>query len=108
MLYTAAGCLHFLRPQIYLAIMPHWLPAHLLLVKLSGACEVFLGLLLLPVVTKKAAAWLIILLLMAVFPANVEMAINWHEEHHPFEWLSWVRLPFQPLLIWWAWTHTRA
>ena len=106
-LYIAAGVLHFIRPATYLRIMPPWLPAPAMMVALSGVAEVLLGLLLLPLKTRRAAGLGLILLLLAVFPANVQMAINWHREGHPHEWLAWLRLPLQGALIWWAWRATR-
>lgn len=107
LLYVAAGVNHFLNPAVYLRIMPPWLPWHSLLVTLSGVAEILLGLLLLPAVTRPFAAWGIIALLVAVFPANIQMLINWQREHHPALWMAWVRLPLQAVLIWWAWRYTK-
>ena len=46
-----------------------------------------------------------IALLIAVFPANVEMALEWQRSGHPHRWAGWARLPLQPFLIWWAWQY---
>jgi uncharacterized membrane protein len=106
-LYTGAGVNHFLHPDPYRQIMPAWLPAPDLLVQLSGAAEILLGLLLLPVKTRRIAAWGIVALLVAVFPANVQMLLNWRASGHPLLWLAWLRLPLQGVFVWWAWRYTR-
>ncbi len=106
-LYVAAGINHFIHPQGYLKIMPAWLPWHLLLVNFSGGCEIFFALLLIPRSTRPVAAWLLIALLIAVFPANIQMTINYFKEHHPQTWISVIRLPLQLLLIAWAYRFTR-
>ena len=104
--YVIAGIMHFVRPRTYKRIMPPWVPQPLAMVYLSGVMEITFALLLLPVITRHIAAWLIVLLLIAVFPANVQMALNFRRKHHPYLWLAIVRLPLQPLLIWWAWLYT--
>ena len=71
-----AGVMHFARPDFYLKIMPPYLPAHYELVILSGVCEVVLGILLLVPKVSKLAAWGIIALLIAVFPANIYIFQN--------------------------------
>ena len=105
-LYVAAGIIHFVKPQVYLKIMPPYLPWPLLLIYISGFFEILLGLLLLLPATQIFAAWGIILLLIAVFPANIQMAVNYTQAQHPGLWLAWLRLPLQGLLIWWAWQFT--
>src|SRR5262249_24343244 len=102
-----AGVLHFVRPDLYVRIMPPYLPWHLELVYLSGLCEVALGVLLLVPRTTTAAAWGLIALLIAVFPANVHMALN--AELYPTirPVLLWLRLPLQGVLIAWAYWFTR-
>lgn len=106
-LYILAGCNHFLNEDMYLRIMPYYLPWHLPLVYISGACEILLGLMLLLPATRSIAAWLLVLLLLAVFLANIQMAVNFHAEQNPFLWLAIVRLPLQLLLLYWAWLYTR-
>jgi uncharacterized membrane protein len=107
-LYILAGVNHFIHPETYLRIMPPWLPEPALLVILSGIAEILLGIGLLWTKTRRVAAWGIILLLVAVFPANIQMALNWHRTGHPHEWIAWARLPLQGVLIWWAWRYTRS
>lgn len=77
-LYLIAGINHFIHPQGYIKIMPPWLPFPKELVFLSGAVEIGCALLLLPSLSRKLAAWGIIFLLTAVFPANIQMAINFY------------------------------
>lgn len=105
--FMLAGLLHFIVPKGYLRIMPPWLPYHVPLVALSGMCEILGGVLLMQQSTRAAGAWFIIAILIAVFPANVQMAVNFYQRHNPYLWLAILRLPLQPLLIWWAWMYTR-
>jgi uncharacterized membrane protein len=101
-LFVGAGVLHFLRPETYLRIMPPALPAPGLLVLLSGIAEVAGGLGLLLPATRRWAAWGLLALLLAVFPANIYM-LQIHEQLHIPAWVAWARLPLQPLLMWWVW-----
>jgi uncharacterized membrane protein len=102
--YIGAGSLHFLRPEFYLRIMPPYIPWHLAMVQISGFFEIAGGLGLLIPRTRRAAAWGLVALLIAVFPANLYMATN------PVETgaaslapvLRWGRLPAQLLLMWWV------
>ncbi len=105
--YIAAGINHFINPQLYLSIMPPWLPAHAALVEVSGVLEILLGLLLLPLRSRRLAAWGLVTLLIAVFPANVQMLLNYIREDNPHVWMAVLRLPLQLLLIWWAYIYTR-
>jgi uncharacterized membrane protein len=110
-LYVAAGTLHFVVTRVYAGIMPDYLPAHRELVLLSGAAEIAGGLgVMLPrryLTVRRAAAWGLVVLLVAVMPANVWMVQ--HPERYPGVpvWAMWVRLPLQGVLIWWAWRYTR-
>lgn len=106
-LYIAAGINHFANPLFYKKIMPPWLPYHYPLIYTSGVAEIVLGILLLPVSTRRWAAWGIIMLLIAVFPANVQMLLNYREEQNPYLWIAILRLPLQLLLISWAYSFTK-
>jgi len=106
-LYVLAGLNHFRSPGTYMRIMPPYLPWHLQLVYLSGVCEVAFGLMLLHPATRIYGAWLIVLLLIAIFPANVQMAHDFYIKKSPYLWIALLRLPLQPVLIWWAWLYTR-
>ena len=105
--YVTAGVNHFWHLGFYLRIMPPWLPWHNELVVISGICEISFGLLLLFSSTRRLAAWSIILLLIAVFPANIQMLLNYLNESNPKLWISILRLPLQIILIWWAYTFTK-
>ncbi|MDZ7631615.1 MAG: DoxX family protein [Gemmatimonadaceae bacterium] len=104
-LFAVAGILHFVMPKFYLAIMPSWLPNPLMLVYVSGVFETLGGLGLLLPATRTAAAIGLILLLLAVFPANVEMLrLAQARGASPlFQLACWLRLPLQPLLMYWVW-----
>ena len=82
--------------------MPPQLPQPLLLVYLSGVFELLGGLGLLPARTRRLAGWGLLALLVAVFPANVYMALI-HEQLHIPAWVAWGRLPLQLPLMWWVW-----
>jgi len=104
---AGAGINHFLKPDFYLRMMPPYLPLHLVLVYLSGIAEVALGICLLIPRTSVVAAWGIIALLVAVFPANIQMAIR-AETFLEFSVAAlWIRLPLQGVLIAWAYWYTR-
>ena len=102
-----AGIIHFIRPQMYLPIVPPILPFPLALIYLSGAAESGLGLALLHPKLRRLAAWGIIALLIAVFPANVRMLqlADTVYSNDP-RWLLVARLPFQLVFIAWAYSHT--
>ncbi|MFP2928757.1 MauE/DoxX family redox-associated membrane protein [Pyxidicoccus sp. 3LG] len=106
LLMVAAGVNHFRNPKFYLRIMPPYLPWHGPLVFWSGVAEVLLGVLLVVPPTTRLAAWGLIALLVAVFPANLYMATNPErfKKLHPA--LLWLRLPLQGVLILWAWWYT--
>lgn len=108
LLYVLAGLNHFRAPDFYMPMMPPYLPAHGLLICLSGVAEVLLGILLIPKKTRRLAAWGIIALLIAVFPANVYMLQTGGAGFGDISKAALVaRLPIQGLLIWWAWIYTR-
>jgi len=102
------GVTHFLSPKGFERIVPAWLPAHRALVYVSGACEIFGGLGLLAPLTQPWAAWGLITLYVAVFPANINQAIH----RLPLgrikvpSWALWARLPFQAVFIAWAYQYT--
>ena len=105
-LYIVAGMLHFLKPKMYLRIMPPWIPAPALMVFLSGVAEVVLGVALLFPATQALAAWGIILLLVAVFPANIYMFKKGGATFRMSDRMLFWRLPIQLLLILWAYWFT--
>jgi uncharacterized membrane protein len=100
--YASAGVLHFTATDFYLQIMPPYLPAHLELVWISGVAEIVLGLALLLPALRVWAAWGVIALLIAVFPANV------YDVQEGISGASWIRLPLQGVFILGAWWYTRS
>lgn len=105
--YVLAGVNHFWHPQFYLKIMPPYLPFHHGLNAAVGVAEIGLGALLLVRRSRSAAAWGLVVLLVVIFPANVQMAINYAREDHPQTRAAFVRLPLQAVLVWWALRYTR-
>jgi uncharacterized membrane protein len=107
--YIAAGVMHFVSPEAYRPMMPPYLPWHEALIFLSGVAELGLGIAVLFPALRPWAAWGIILLLIAIFPANVHIALHNVPVFGAAEgagvW-NWVRLPVQGLLILWAWWYT--
>ena len=105
--FTAAGALHFLRPGMYEEIMPDYVPAHHELVLASGAAEIAGALGVIAPQTRRLAGFWLAATLVAVFPANVHMAL--HPDRYPglSPALLWGRLALQPLAIWWALAATR-
>lgn len=106
-LYILAGINHFRNPKMYLRIMPDYIPWHLPVVYISGIIEIFLGILLMFPATRIWGAWGIIVLLILVFPANIQMAIDFYARKNPYLWIALLRLPLQIVLIWWAWWYTK-
>ena len=107
LVFVAAGANHFVHPRPYEAIMPPELPAHTELVYASGVAEVAGGLAVLHPRTARAGGLWLITTLLAVFPANVHMAVRAERYAAIPEALLWARLPGQALLIWWVWSATR-
>jgi uncharacterized membrane protein len=101
-LYITAGLNHFINPEFYMRIMPPWVPYPEEMIFISGVCEVLFALLLAIPITRRAGAWCIILLLLAVFPANIQMLLNYRNENNPLLWIAIARLPLQIVLIGWA------
>lgn len=105
--FILAGINHFLNTAYYMRIMPPVLPWHLFLIYLSGIFEIALGILLLIPKFSRLAAWGIILLLLAVFPANIYMAMNTELFTDFSPTAIYLRLPLQLILIAWAFWFTR-
>jgi uncharacterized membrane protein len=105
--FVAGGLNHFINPAFYLKIMPPCLPWHLFLVYLSGFFEAALGLLLLVPAFTRTAGWGLIALLIAVFPANIHMALNPQLFPDISPPALWLRLPLQAVLIAWAFWYTQ-
>lgn len=108
-MFVFAGALHFIMPETFRLMMPPFLPFPLALVYLSGALEILGGVGLFLPKLQRPAAYGLMALLIAVFPANLYVAI----ENVPLggymssPLYQWSRLPFQLLLIWWAHWSTK-
>jgi len=108
--YVSGGIMHFVRADWYLAMMPPYFPLPLMLVYLSGAAEIAGGIGVLIPKTRRLAAWGLIVLLVAVFPANLYIAMENVPVFGATEGpgvLGWLRLPLQLVFILWAWWYTR-
>lgn len=105
---TLAGINHFVMPKVYERIIPSGLPNPRMLVYVSGVLEILGGLGTLHPRTRRPAGWLLIATLVAVFPANVYMALNADDYPSiPGGQLSLIgRLPLQALFIYWVWLAT--
>lgn len=111
--FTLAGALHFARPKPYEAIVPPPLaPRRREIVAISGAAELAGAALVLAPASRRLGRWWLLALLVAVFPANVHMAVS-PEQVEGLDlrrlprWLLWARLPLQPLAMAWVWYVTR-
>jgi uncharacterized membrane protein len=111
--FAFAGTMHFVTPRFYEAIVPPQLAARRReIVAISGVAEIAGGLAVAPAGTRRIARWWLLALLVAVFPANVHMAVN-PEQVQGLDlnriprWALWVRLPLQPLAMFWVWRATR-
>jgi uncharacterized membrane protein len=97
--FLVTGALHFAKPRVYEAIVPDYLPAHRELVLASGVAELVGGAGLLLGPARRHAGWWLIATLIAVFPANVHMALHPERYRGIPRWALWARLPLQGALI---------
>ncbi len=110
--FTFMGTMHFAIPRSFEAIMPPSLPRHREAVIVSGLAELAGGAAVVHSRTRRFARWWLLALLLAVFPANIHMAVN-PEQVRGLDlnriprWALWARLPLQPLAMLWVWRATR-
>ena len=108
---VAAGALHFAVPSAYARIVPPALGHARALVLVTGGAEIATGVLLVLPATRRLGGWLAAGLLVAVFPANVQMALQGGIAGASFPLdsaaVAWLRLPLQIPLVRWAWRHGR-
>jgi uncharacterized membrane protein len=111
--FALAGAMHFLRPRFYEAIVPPSVGNEREVVIVSGLAEIAGAGAVLHPRSRRLGRWWLLALLLAVFPANVHMAVNPEQvrgldlERVP-RWALWARLPLQPLAMLWVWRATRA
>ncbi|MCF7689699.1 MAG: DoxX family membrane protein [Cephaloticoccus sp.] len=102
--FVVAGANHFRQPEIYLGMMPPFLPWPEALNLISGAAEILGGLGLMVARTRRIAGWGLLALLVAVFPANVYVALQGRMPGLDVSPLAlWLRLPFQFVFMAWVW-----
>ena len=106
-MFVALGINHFINPDFYVNIMPPYLPWHLEMVYLSGFFEAALGMLVMVPKYTRIAAWGLIAVVIAVFPANIHMAVNSHLYPDINPMFLWIRLPLQGVFIAWPYWFTR-
>ena len=104
--YILAGLNHFRNPRLYLKIIPSYFPNPKLLNFLSGFLEIILGILLCILAYSSYAAWGIIILLLLFLPIHLYMLTNEKAAMRLPKWLLVFRLPFQFILIYWAYQYT--
>jgi uncharacterized membrane protein len=111
--FAFTGTMHFLRPRFFEAIVPPAIEGRKQeAVALSGYAEIAGAALVLPTATRRLGRWWLLALLVAVFPANIHMAVNPDQirglDVRKFpRWALWARLPLQPLAMLWVWRATR-
>ena len=115
--FIGAGIAHFVRPDVYEAIMPRWVPYRVAVHRSAGVAEIVLGVGMFFGRTRSTAARGLVWLLVLVFPANVDMAVNKVGFRHgddrqlirrqgaPVGIRNWMRLPLQFVLIAWVRRH---
>jgi uncharacterized membrane protein len=111
--FTFTGTMHFLRPRFFEAIVPPSIESRKQgAVAISGAAEIAGAALVLHPTSRRLGRWWLLALLVAVFPANIHMAVH-PEQVHGLDmrkfprWTLWARLPLQPLAMLWVWQATR-
>ena len=105
-LYFVAGVNHFRRPDLYIRIIPPFFPNPKLLNTIAGAAEILLAVFLCFPTTSTYAAWGIVIMLFAIFPANLYMLMEEKASLGIPKWLRLLRLPLQLFLILWAFHYT--
>ena len=98
---AGAGVAHFVIPGFYEKIIPRWLGHERDLVRWSGVAELLCAALVAVPRTRRVGAWTTLVLLVLVYPANIQMAVDAGAPHDPESWAAWLRLPLQvPMWVW--------
>jgi uncharacterized membrane protein len=106
--YLFMGAMHFLKPEQYFAMMPSWLPAHSILISLSGILEIALAIALIPIKTRAIAAQIIIAMLVVfLFVIHIPESIGYYKTGNEKFTASIIRLPIQFIFIAWAWIFAK-
>jgi uncharacterized membrane protein len=102
--FIIASLPHFFSPERYLPMMPPFVPAPLTMIYVSGVAELLGGIGLLIPFTARLAAWGLVVMLIAIFPANIYVALSGENAAGlpSSPWYTWSRLPFQIVFIWWV------
>lgn len=106
-MYVIAGINHFIKPKMYVKIMPPYIPAHLSMVYLSGIAEIVLGIAVCFAMTKNYAIYGIIAMLLVFFTVHFYMLSSTEAGAGIPKWILILRIPLQFLLIWWAWFYLK-
>lgn len=103
----AAGISHFAAPTFYERIVPKWFGHEQATVRWSGVAEVLCGVLVAVPRTKRLGAWVTVVVMLVVYPANIQLAVDAGRPENAEEWVAWVRLPLQLPMLRWAHRHAR-
>lgn len=104
-IYIIAGLMHFIRPKMYMRILPGYLPGHKLLVNFTGLAEIILGVALCFITTKEIALYLIIAMLVFFLPVHFHMLFDKRASMGLPKWVLILRIPFQFALMYWAYFY---
>jgi uncharacterized membrane protein len=111
--FAYAGTMHFVKPRFFEAIVPPSVPGKRETVIVSGVAEIAGAVAVLHPASRRFGRWWLLGVLLAVFPANIHMAVNPEQikgldlKRIP-RWMLWARLPLQPLAMLWVWRATRS
>jgi uncharacterized membrane protein len=98
--FAASGTVHLVKPEVYLPLMPSWVPAHREVILASGVAEIACAAGLAVPATRRAAGWASVLLLLGVYPGNIKMAVDSTKTRNTgFKAVSFARLPMQLPMI---------
>ena len=102
-IFLLMGLFHFIRPELFIKVMPDYVPWHKAMVYISGVAELLGGAGILIDEVRIAAGYELIIMLFAVFPANIDMAYKAFQEYGlTFKtWVLILRLPLQFVLMYW-------
>jgi len=105
LIYIIAGIMHFVRPKMYMRILPGYLPGHKLLVIISGIAEIVIGIALCFPMTKNLAIYAVIVMLTFFLPAHFHMLFNKKASMGIAKWVLVARIPLQFALMYWAYLY---